>query len=329
MLMIQPDFATATQGTRDGFGRGICSAAQQNPRVVALCADLDESVRLDDFEKKFPERFVQVGVAEQNLAGVAAGLALSGSIPFAASYAAFSPGRNFDQIRASICYSNLNVKLVGGHAGLTVGGDGATHQMLEDLAMTRSLPHMTVVVPCDALQSELATIALAQHHGPSYLRLSRVNAPDITTGLNFELGRAQILRPGIDLTIFAIGNLVAPALRAAQTLQIQNIQAQVINLHTIKPLDIHAIVAAANQSGVFVTAEEHQMAGGLGSAVSEVLTTQLGKTIQQPTVLEMVGMSDSFGESGPATAVMEKYDLTAEAIVGASLKALQRKAQLR
>lgn len=327
--MIQPDFTTATQGTRDGFGRGVCSAAEQNSRVMALCADLDESVRLGEFEKKFPERFVQVGVAEQNLAGVAAGLALSGAIPFAASYAAFSPGRNFDQIRTSISYSNLNVKLIGGHAGLTVGEDGATHQMLEDISLMRSLPNMTVVVPCDALQAELATLALAEHRGPSYLRLSRVNAPDITTGLNFELGKAQILRPGIDLTIFAIGNLVAPALRAAQTLQIQNIQAQVINLHTIKPLDVHAIVTAANQSGVLVTAEEHQISGGLGSAVSEVLVTHLGRTILQPTVLEMVGVRDSFGESGPAKAVMEKYGLTAETIVGAALKALQRKAQLR
>lgn len=327
--MIQPNLTTATQGTRDGFSRGICAAAEQNPRVMALCADLDESVRLQEFEKQFPERFVQVGVAEQNLAGVAAGLALSGAIPFAASYAAFNPGRNFDQIRASICYSNLNVKIVGGHAGLTVGEDGATHQMLEDLALMRTLPNMTVVVPCDALQAELATLALATHRGPSYLRLSRINCPDITTGLDFQLGKAQILRPGIDLTIFAIGNMVAPALRAAQTLQIQNVQAQVINLHTIKPLDIHAIVTAANQSGVFVTAEEHQLTGGLGSAVAEVIATHLGKNIQQPTVLEMVGIQDSFGESGPANAVMQNYGLTAEAIVGAALKALQRKGQLR
>lgn len=327
--MIQPDLTTATQATRDGYGRGILAAAEKYPEVMALCADLDESVRLIDFKKQFPERFVQVGVAEQNLAGVAAGLALSGAIPFAASFAAFNPGRNWDQIRVSICYSNLNVKIIGGHAGLTVGEDGATHQVLEDLALMRTLPNMTVVVPCDALQTELATLALAEHRGPAYLRLSRMNTPDLTTGLNFELGKAQLLRPGMDLTIFATGNMVALALRAAQTLQIQNLQTQVINLHTIKPIDVQAIVTAANQSGVIVTAEEHQIAGGLGSAVAEVVVSQLGNKIQQPTVIEMVGVRDSFGESGTAQAVMEKHDLTAEAIVGASLKALQRKAQLR
>ncbi|HCC84738.1 MAG TPA: transketolase [Candidatus Pacebacteria bacterium] len=328
MTLIQPNFTNLTQGPRDGFGAGIMVAAKQNPRVVALCSDLDESVRLATFAHNFPNQFVEVGVAEQNLVGVAAGLALGGLKPFAASYAAFNPGRNWDQLRVSVCYSNLPVTIVGGHAGLTVGGDGASHQILEDIALTRVLPNLTVIVPCDAAQAYAATLALVDHSGPAYLRLSRVDTPDLTDGLNFKIGQAQILRPGTDLTIFATGVMVAKALQAAQTLQIHNLQAQVINLHTIKPIDVTAIVRAANQSGVIVTAEEHQIYGGLGSAVAEVVTQNLGHQITQPTVIEMVAVNDCFGESGPADAVMEKYHLTTEAIVAAAEKALRRRAQL-
>ena len=205
MTLIQPNFTNLTQGPRDGFGAGIMVAAKQNPRVVALCSDLDESVRLATFAHNFPNQFVEVGVAEQNLVGVAAGLALGGLKPFAASYAAFNPGRNWDQLRVSVCYSNLPVTIVGGHAGLTVGGDGASHQILEDIALTRVLPNLTVIVPCDAAQAYAATLALVDHSGPAYLRLSRVDTPDLTDGLNFKIGQAQILRPGTDLTIFATG----------------------------------------------------------------------------------------------------------------------------
>jgi transketolase len=296
---------------------------------MAVSADLDESLRLTEFKAQFPQQFVQVGVAEQNLLGVSAGLALGGQIPFATSFAVFNPGRNWDQLRVAVCFSNLNVKVVGGHAGLSVGEDGATAQAMEDVALTRVLPRMTVVVPADADQAYQATLALAAHTGPAYLRLSRWSVPNLTAGVPFELGKAQILRRGTDLTIIATGIMVEQALLAAQQLSIRNLQVQVINLHTIKPIDVAAITQAANQNGVIVTAEEHQRSGGLGSAVAEVVTQATGKTIFQPTVIEMVAMPDSFGESGRGEELLQKYQLTAKAIVGAAERGLQRRSQLR
>jgi transketolase len=316
------------KGTRDGFGQGIIQAAELHPEVIVLGADLDDSLRLTEYKAKFPDRFIQVGVAEQNLAGTAAGLALAGLTPFITSYASFSPGRNWEQIRTTICFSNLPVKIVGGHAGLTTGEDGASAQAMEDLALTLVLPNMTVVVPCDAAQATAATLALATTPGPGYLRLSREASPDLTSNLPFVLGKAQILRLGTDATIFATGMMVELALKAAQTLQIHNWQVQVVNLHTLKPLDQKAIITAANQNGVIVTAEEHQLIGGLGARVSQVITSELGRNIHQPTVLESVAMADQFGESGPAASVMEKFHLTAQAIVTAVETAMTRKSQL-
>jgi len=316
------------KGTRDGFGEGIIQAAKLHPEVIVLGADLDDSLRLTGYKKEFPDRFIQVGVAEQNLAGTAAGLALAGFTPFITSYAAFNPGRNWEQIRTAIGFSNLGVKIIGGHAGLTTGEDGASAQSLEDLALTLVIPNMTVIVPCDAIQATAATLALASTPGPGYLRLSREPSQDLTQDLPFILGKAQILRLGADATIFATGMMVEAALQAAQTLQIHNWQIQVVNLHTLKPLDRHAIITAANQSGIIVTAEEHQLIGGLSARVSQVITSELGKTIHQPTILESVAIDDKFGESGPATAVMEKFNLTAKAIVAAMETAMFRKSRL-
>jgi transketolase len=322
------DYSTPTRSIRDGFGDGLLAAGQVNKKIMAVSADLDETLRLAKFKAAFPDRFVQAGVAEQNMAGVAAGLALAGEIPFITSFAAFSPGRNWDQIRVSICYSDLNVKIIG-QAGLTIGEDGATHQAMEDLAITRVLPNMTVVVPCDYTQAYQATQAIATHVGPTYLRLARPNVLDvITTDLPFEIGKAQVLRPGNDATIFATGLMVQPALAAAELLSISGTSAQVINMHTIKPIDRLAICQAANQSGVFVSAEEHQLFGGLGSAISEVVMQETGKGIRVPVVLEMVGIPDRFGESAQAGDLLEKYQLTAEHIVAAVEKALARRQRL-
>ncbi|HYD35637.1 MAG TPA: transketolase C-terminal domain-containing protein [Vitreimonas sp.] len=305
---------------RDGFGIGLLEMAKKKPEIVALCADLTESVRLLPFKAKYPQRFIEIGVAEQNLVGVAAGLALAGKIPFAASYAAFSPGRSFDQLRVSVCYSNLNVKLIGGHAGLTVGPDGATHQMLEDLALTRSLPNLTVVVPCDQEEARKATHAIAKHLGPCYLRLSRDKSPVVTkTETPFSLGKAVVLQPGKHVTLFACGIMVAEALQAAEHLKKHDVVAEVINIHTLKPLDKYAIVKSAQKTRAVVTAEEHQLAGGLGSAISEVLAESC------PTPLERVGIRDQFGESGESQELLAKFELTSNDIIKAVWKVLERK----
>ncbi len=301
-----------TTSTRDGFGQGLLELGSQNQDVVALCADVTESVRVHHFAQAFPDRYIEVGIAEQNMMGMAAGLAMADKIPFAASYAVFNPGRNWDQLRVSVCYSNLNVKVVGGHAGLTVGPDGATHQALEDIAITRVLPNMTVVVPCDARQAKLATIAIATHQGPCYLRLSREKSPDVTTASDtFELGKAQILREGGDVTIVATGFMVHKALEAAEQLEKDGIMAEVINIHTIKPLDEKAIIASARKTGAVVTVEEHQIAGGLGGAVAEVLSEHL------PTPVIRVGARDTFGESGTASELLTKYSLDVPDIIRA------------
>ena len=305
---------------RDGFGEGIILAAKENAHIVALCADLTESNRLSEFKKQFPYRFVQVGVAEQNLIGVAAGMAHAGMVPFAASFAVFSPGRSWDQVRVSVCYSNANVKVVGGHAGITVGEDGATHQALEDIAIMRVLPRMTVIVPADSIEMRKAVLAAAKFQGPVYLRSGREKFPLVTSEESeFEIGKANILRQGTDLTIIACGIMVREAIVAAEELAKENIKAQVINMHTIKPLDERAVLTAAHETSAVVTAEEHQIIGGLGSAVAEVLSSNY------PVPIERVGVKNTFGESGNAAALMEKYGLRSADIVAAAKRALSRK----
>lgn len=315
------DYAHLEPGSiRDGFGKGLLAAGQANQAVVALCADLTESTRVSYFANQFPERFVEVGVAEQNLVGIAAGLALGGKTPFAVSYAEFNPGRSWEQIRVSVCYSNLNVKLVGGHAGLSVGPDGATHQALEDLALTQVLPNLTVIVPCDEQQAYQATLAAAKHSGPIYLRLSRDTSARITTQqTDFKIGKGQLLRAGTDLTIVATGLMVAQALLAADQLAAQDISAQVINIHTLKPIDTELLIWAAKTTGAIVTAEEHQKLGGLGSTVASVLAEQL------PTPLAFVAVQDAFGESGTTSELFEKYQLNSASIITATHSVLKRK----
>ena len=305
---------------RDGFGEGMLLVAKDNPDVVALCADLTESNRLDEFKKTYPTRFVEVGIAEQNLVGVAAGMAHVGKIPFAASFAVFSPGRSWDQVRVSVCYSNANVKIVGGHAGITVGQDGATHQALEDVALMRVLPRMTVLVPADATEMRKAVLAAAKVQGPVYLRSGREKFPQVTKeDAEFIIGKAAMLRNGADVTIIACGNLVREAMLAAEALAAEKITARVLNMHTIKPIDERAILDAAHDTGAVVTAEEHQIIGGLGSAVAEVIATHL------PVPMERVGVKDTFGESGTGAELMDKYGLRSVNIVAAVKQVLARK----
>ncbi len=305
---------------RDGFGDGMLILGEKDPRVVALCADLTESDRLVAFRGKWPERFVEMGVAEQNMIGVAAGMAHAGKVPFTASFAVFSPGRSWDQVRVSVCYSANNVKLYGGHAGLTVGEDGATHQALEDIAITRVLPRMIVLVPADAIEMRKATLAAARLKGPVYLRGGREKQAQVTTDETpFEIGHANLLRDGKDVTIIACGIMVREALLAAKELAGNGVEARVLDMHTIKPLDEDAILAAASETGAIVTAEEHQVIGGLGSAVAETLGAQY------PVPMEFVGVKDTFGESGTASALLDKYGLLARDIVAATMRVLERK----
>lgn len=304
---------------RDGFGEALLELGEKNKDVVVLTADVAESVRVEEFAKKYPERFFDVGVAEQNLAGVSAGLSLTGKIPFMASYAVFSPGRNWDQIRVSICYSQNNVKIISSHAGLNVGPDGATHQALEDIAITRVLPHMTVIVPADAAQVKQAILASAKHQGPVYVRFGREKTP-VTTDedANFEIGKAIPIISGKDATIIACGPMVAMAIEAAELMK-DKLSVGVINMATIKPLDEKAILDAAKHTGAIVTAEDHQIIGGLGSAVAEVLSEHC------PTPLVRVGVHDQFGRSGRADELMAHYHLTPDAIVVAVERAIGRK----
>jgi transketolase len=304
---------------RAGFGDGLLAAGKADDRVVALTADLAESTHVLPFAKQYPERFVECGVAEQNLIGVAAGLALAGKIPFAASYAVFSPGRTWDQIRVSVCYSNANVKIVGSHAGITVGPDGATHQAMEDIAITRVLPNMTVIVPCDAIEAKKATLALAADEGPAYLRLARPSTPIITKVTTpFKIGKMNILHHGTDVTIVACGPLVYDALIAAAYLATKKISAEVINAHTIKPFDVKTLLASVSKTRCVVTVEEHQTTGGLFGAVSETLARA------QPTPIEPVGMNDHFGESGQPEELLVKYEMTAQDIIRAVERVVKR-----
>lgn len=315
--------------SRNGFGEGLVIAAEENPNVVGLCADLTESTRMEDFRNKFPDRFVEVGVAEQNLVTVASGMAHEGKIPFTSSYATFSPGRNWEQIRTTICYNNVPVKIAGSHSGISVGPDGATHQALEDIAMMRVLPNMVVVVPSDAIEAKKATIAIAKNGKPSYLRLSRDKVPTITTENSpFEIGKAEVLfdrDPSTgsgrfaDATIIACGQMVYMALMVAKNLEEHKISVRVINLHTIKPLDTKIILAAAEETGAIVTAEEHQVNGGLGSAVAEIVSQSY------PVPIKIIGIEDTFGESGSPSELLKKFGLTQENIKKAVLEVLRRK----
>ncbi len=310
------------ESLREGFGRGLVRAGEKNKNVVALCADLKESTKVEDFANTFPERFVEVGVAEQNLVSVASGMAAMGKIPFAASYAIFSPGRNWEHIRTTICYNNANVKIVGSHAGLNVGPDGGSHQMLEDIALTRVLPNMTVIAPCDALEAEKATLAIAELVGPTYLRLAREKSPIIMTKeSNFEIGKANVLvePEESEVAIIACGLMVYRALIAARKLEREGIKVSVVNNHTIKPLDETTILAVTKKAGAVVTCEEHQQAGGLGSAVAELLA----KT--NPVPMEFVGVADHFGQSGSGAELMEHYGLGVDDIIEAVKKVIERK----
>lgn len=306
--------------TRDGYGKGLLAAGEQDERVVVLCADLTESTRSHWFAEKFPHRFIEVGVAEQNLAVVASGLAAAGKIPFIASYATFSPGRNNEQIRTNIALNNMPVKIAGSHAGISVGPDGATHQALEDIALMRAVPRMVVVVPCDALEAEKATLAIAFNGKPSYLRLGREKSPVITTVQTpFEVGVALTMRAGTDVAVVACGILVYEALMAAERLAGEGVECMVINNHTIKPMDEQAMTEAARTCGAVVTAEEHQVHGGMGSAVAEVLARN------HPVPMEFVGIQDRFGESGEPAELMKAFGLTADGIIAAVRRVLGRK----
>lgn len=298
------------QTTRDGFGLGLLQAAQQDERIVGVCADLTESTRMQWFRDQFPERFFQVGVAEQDLVGVAAGLALSGLRPFAASYACFSPANSWGVIRTSVCYNNVPVVIVGGHAGLVTGEDGATHQSLEDIATMRVLPNMTVVVPADGEEARKATIALANHDGPAYLRTSKYTVPLVTTEETlFTLGKSVLLTKGNDLTFIACGSVVAEAVQAALLLRENGITTRVINMHTIKPIDQTAILDAASQTKAIFTIEDHQIIGGLGSAVAEVLAEN-----QIAVPFHRLGAVNTFGESGKGSELLKRHGLDFESI---------------
>lgn len=305
--------------TRAGFGEGLVEAGQ-DPRVFALCADLTDSIKVSSFAKAYPDRFIEIGVAEQNMMGIAAGLALTGKIPFLASYAVFNPGRNWDQLRVSVCYSQANVKIVGAHAGLSVGPDGATHQALEDIAITRVLPGLTVVVPTDALEAKKAVLALVEHIGPAYIRFGRDKNPQLTTAdTPFVIGKANLFREGKDITLLANGPMVYEALLAAEQLVAQGISAEVLAVPTVKPLDEASILASVRKTNAVVTAEEAQAVGGLGSAVAELLGEQY------PVPMYRIGVRDSFGESGKPAELMEKFGLTAADIVKAARAVCDRK----
>ena len=306
--------------TRSGFGAGLSELGKTNPDVVALCADLTGSLKMNDFAKNHPERFFQVGIAEANMIGIAAGMTIGGKVPFAGTFAGFATGRVYDQIRQSVAYSDKNVKICASHAGLTLGEDGATHQILEDIGLMKMLPGMTVVNPCDFNQTKAATIAIAEHKGPVYLRFGRPKVPNFTPENQiFEIGKALHLEEGTDVTIFSTGHLVWESLEAKKALAKKGISAEVINIHTIKPLDEEAVIASAQKTGCVVTAEEHMMLGGLGESIAQLLVRKL------PTPLEMVAVNDSFGESGKPAELMKKYGLGSEDIITAAEKAISRK----
>ena len=305
---------------RDGYGKALLELIEKNPNVIALDADVAKSTRTVWVRDKHPENFLDVGISEQDMVGTAAGLALGGMLPFAATYGVFLAGRAWDQIRTTVCYNNLNVKLAGAHAGISVGPDGATHQALEDVAIMRVLPHMTVVVPCDAEETRKATLAIAAKEGPCYIRFGREGVPVVTDASTpFELGKARTCREGKDVAIIANGAMVYEAMEAAKELAKEGIEALVINLHTVKPLDVDAVCAAAEKTGCIVTAEEHQVHGGMGSAVAEVLGAHC------PVPIEMVAVKDSFGESGQPQELMDAYGLNVVQVIAAVKKVIAQK----
>ena len=309
-----------SKDTRSGYGAGMTELGRTNPKVVALCADLVGSLKIQEFIDENPDRFFQVGIAEANMMGIAAGLTIGGYIPFTGTFANFSTGRVYDQIRQSIAYSGKNVKICASHAGLTLGEDGATHQILEDIGLMKMLPGMTVICPCDYNQTKAATIAIADHKGPVYLRFGRPKVPNFTPeDQKFEIGKAIVLNEGSDVTIVATGHLVWQALLAAENLENQGISAEVINIHTIKPLDEEAIINSVKKTGCVVTAEEHNYYGGLGESVARTLA------VHQPTPQTLVATQDTFGESGTPAALMEKYGLNNKAIERAVVEVLKKK----
>lgn len=311
---------TDKKDTRSGFGAGLLELGKRNPEVVALCADLTGSLKMDAFQKEFPDRFFQVGIAEANMIGMAAGLTIGGKIPFTGTFANFSTGRVYDQIRQSVAYSGKNVKICASHAGLTLGEDGATHQILEDIGLMKMLPHMVVINPCDYNQTKAATIAIADYEGPVYLRFGRPSVPNFTPAdQKFEIGKAVHLFEGKDVSIFATGHLVWKAIEAYYILKEKGIDAEIINIHTIKPLDSESVLRSVQKTGCAVSAEEHNRIGGLGDSIAQELTRHY------PAPLEMVAVNDSFGESGTPDQLMTKYGLDTADIVNAALKAVGRK----
>ena len=311
---------TGNKDTRSGFGAGLTELGKTNDKVVALCADLIGSLKMDDFKANHPERFFQIGIAEANMIGIAAGLTIGGKIPFTGTFANFSTGRVYDQIRQSVAYSGKNVKICASHAGLTLGEDGATHQILEDIGLMKMLPGLTVINTCDYNQTKAATIAIAEHEGPVYLRFGRPSVPNFTPeDQKFEIGKALQLTEGTDVTIVATGHLVWEALEAAKALYEQGISAEVIDIHTIKPLDDEAILKSVKKTGCVVTAEEHNFLGGLGESVARVLS------LNYPAPQEFIATQDSFGESGTPAQLMDKYGLNSVSITKAALKVIQRK----
>ena len=310
---------TEKKDTRSGFGDGLTELGRENENVVALCADLTGSLKMNDFENENPDRFFQVGIAEANMIGIAAGMTIGGKIPFTGTFANFSTSRVYDQIRQSVAYSGKNVKICASHAGLTLGEDGATHQVLEDIGMMKMLPGMTVINPCDYNQTKAATKAIADHNGPVYLRFGRPKVP-VFMNKEFIIGEALMLNEGTDVTIFATGHLVWEAIQAGEQLEAKGISAEIINIHTIKPLDAKAVLESANKTKCVVTAEEHMRNGGLGDSIAQVISAN------NPMPIEYVAVNDSVGESGNPDQLMEKYGLHAEAIVAAAEKAIARKA---
>ncbi len=306
--------------TRSGFGEGLLEAGRGNPKVVAFCADLIGSLKMGDFAKEFPQRFFQTGIAEANMINMAAGMALSGFVPFTGTFAAFSTGRVFDQIRQSVAYSNKNVKIAASHAGITLGEDGATHQILEDIGMMKMLPNMTVIVPCDFNQTKAATLAAAAYDGPVYLRFGRPKVANFTPAdEDFVIGKAQMLHEGTDVSIFACGHLVWKAVEALSLLKEMGINAELINMHTIKPLDVDAVLKSVAKTGCVVTAEEHQRNGGLGDSIAQVLA------LNNPRPIEMVAVDDVFGQSGKPEELLKHYHLDTPDIVKAVQKVMARK----
>ncbi len=311
---------SGNKDTRSGFGAGLYEAGQKNGNIMALCADLTGSLKMDAFAKAFPDRFFEAGIAEANMIGTAAGLALSGKCVFAGSFAAFVTGRVYDQIRQAVAYSNTNVKICASHAGITLGEDGATHQILEDIGLMKMLPNMVVINPCDYNQTKAATLAVAEYEGPVYLRFGRPSVPNFTPeGIRFEIGKALTLSEGSDVTLFATGHLVWEALEACKALAQEGISAEVIDIHTIKPLDKESILTSVAKTGAAVCAEEHLIAGGLGESIAQILVTS------HPVPMEFVAIDDRFGQSGTPAELMKNYGLDAVHIVEAAKKAISRK----